>query len=204
MNLTLTLEQEIALLNKYRLTCDELMFIRVTLLYQLDEDVNIFKDYFTVIKSNNIDIRGLLVSLQNKSIINKSYKIPGQGEQLNPMSIEFNKNAIKNIFKASFEMGKELFEAYPQFTTINGALVPLRTVSKHFNSLEDAYLKYGKYIRWNPETHANIIELLKWASENEILKCSMASFIINNGWIDLKSMKDGKIVNINYDSIREL
>lgn len=198
MNLTLTLEQEIALLNKYRLTCDELMFIRVTLLYQLDEDVNIFKDYFTVIKSN---IRDLLVSLQNKSIINKSYKIPGQGEQLNPMLIEFNKNAIKNIFKASFEMGKELFEAYPQFATINGSLVPLRTVSKHFNSLEDAYTKYGKYIRWNPELHSEIIELLKWASENEILKCSMASFIVNNGWIDLKSMKDGNC-SYNYEAIK--
>lgn len=204
MNLTLDLENEISLLTKYRLTCDELMFIRVTLIFQDESNEELFKNYYHAIKNNNINIRELLVSLQNKSVILKSYKIPNEGQPLNPMQIEFNKNFLKQLYRSSFEMGKELFDAYPQFATINGMLVPLRSVSKKFDSLEDAYYKYGKYIKWNPEVHKNIIELLKWANENNLLNCSLASFIVNNGWLDLQSMKDGNTVNVNYNAIREL
>lgn len=99
-------------------------------------------------------------------------------------------------------MGKELFEAYPQFGSINGSVIPLRGVSKKFDSLEQAYFKYGKSINFNPEKHKYIIELVEWAKDNNILNCSLASFIVNNGWCDLEALKNGDIANINYDAIK--
>lgn len=58
-------------------------------------------------------------------------------------------------------------------------------------------------LKWNLEIHNNIINLVKWANEHNIINCSLASFIINNGWIDLQALKDGS-GNVNYDSIKLL
>lgn len=181
------------------------MFIRVTLLYQDEENKELFSKYFKVLKQNNINIRELLVSLQTKQVILKSYRIPKEGEALDPLEIQFNKNFIKFIYKCSFELGKELFENYPQFGSINGCVISLRGVSKKFDSLEDAYYRYGKNIGWSFEKHNHIIELLKWANEHDgIINQSLASFIINNGWLDLEALKNGEKGNINYDSIKLL
>lgn len=204
MNLTLNIEDEIALLSQYKLTCDELMFIRVTLIFQEDGDEKLFRDYYSAIKNTNISIRDLIVSLIDKSVILKSYKIPPPGNVLNPMEIPFNKNFLKKLYRSSFEMGKELFEAYPQFTTLsNNALVTLRGVSKHFNSLEEAYFRYAKSIKFNNDIHKEIIELVNWGKENNLICQSLSSFIINNNWNDLKALKDGD-KGYNYDSIKML
>lgn len=203
-NLTLTLEQEITLLNKYRLTSSELMLIRTLLILQEDSIEDLFADYISTFKDAGLNLRNMLINLQEKGILLKTCKIPKEGEEFDPYSLSINKNFIKNLYKCSFELGKELFEVYPQFTTLsNGATVALRGVSKHFNSLEDAYFKYSKYIRWNQEVHNEIIELVKWAKEQNLICCSLSSFIINNGWLDLKSMKEGN-TDINYNTIREL
>ena len=47
-----------------------------------------------------------------------------------------------------------------------------------------------------------IIELTKWAKDNNILNCSLSSYIINNGWLDLQAMKDGNTANFNVDAIK--
>lgn len=178
------------------------MFIRVTLIFQDESNEELFKNYYHAIKNNNINIRELLVSLQNKSVILKSYKIPNEGQPLNPMQIEFNKNFLKQLYRSSFEMGKELFDTYPQFATLsNGSLVTLRGVSKHFNSLEDAFYRYGKNIRYNEDSHKEIIELVNWAKENNIICQSLSSFIINNNWHDLKALKDGD-KGYNYEAVK--
>jgi hypothetical protein len=101
-------------------------------------------------------------------------------------------------------MGKELFEVYPQFGNINGNIVPLRSVARKFDSLEEAYFRYGRSIRWNEEKHNHIIELVKWANENSIINQSLANFIINNAWIDLEALKNGDKANINYDTVKLL
>lgn len=203
-NLTLTLEQEITLLNKHRLTSSELMLIRTLLILQEDSIEDLFADYISTFKDAGLNLRNMLINLQEKGVLLKTCKIPKEGEEFDPYSLSINKNFIKNLYKCSFELGKELFEVYPQFTTLsNGATVALRGVSKHFNSLEDAYFKYSKCIRWNQEVHNEIIELVKWAKEQNLICCSLSSFIINNGWLDLKSMKEGN-TDINYNTIREL
>lgn len=204
-HLTLTLEEEVCLLDKYGLTPNELLIVRVLLILQDDGDEELFQKLMVTLKRVNLQLREVLTELQKKEIILKSYKIPNSGDKFDPYAIPINKNFIKALYKSSFEMGKELFESYPQFGSINGNLVPLRTVAKKFDSLEQAYFKYGKSIGFNPDRHNAIIELVRWAKENNILNCSLASFIVNEGWHDLNALKNGTdTANINYDAVRIL
>lgn len=198
------MEAEVSLLDKYRLVPTELFLIRVLLLLQDDNNEELFLNYIKVLKQAGINLRNILLSLQEKEILLKSCKIVKEGEEFDPYSLQLNKNFIKNLYKCSFELGKELFEEYPAFAIINNSYTSLRGVSKHFNSLEDAYIKYGKSIKWNPETHAEIIELVKWAKEHNMLNQSLGSFIVNNSWHDLKAIMNGDAGNINFDTIREL
>lgn len=205
-NLTLTLEEEISILDKYGLTPNELLVLRVLLLFQDDQEEELLQRLLVTLKRVEVPFRDVLVELQRKEIILKSYKVPKQGEVFDPLAIPINKNFIKNLYKCSFELGKELFEVYPQFGTINGTIVPLRGVSKKFDSLEQAYFKYGKSIGFNPERHERVIELVQWAKENNIINCSLASFIVNNGWHDLEALKSGNgdMAGINYDAVKML
>lgn len=180
------------------------MFIRTLLLLQDEENEDIFQSYIEALHECNINLRDIVLNLQDKGIILKSFHCPKEGQSYDPYSVPFSKNFIKNLYKCSFEMGKELFEEYPQFGNINGNIVPLRSVARKFDSLEDCYFRYGRAIRWNPEQHEKIIELLKWAKENNIINCSLASFVINHGWIDLEALRNGDKVNINYDNIKLL
>lgn len=201
-HLTLTLEEEVCLLDKYGLTPNELLIVRLLLILQNDNEEELFQKLMTAIKHSGISLREVLEQLQKKEIILKQYKIPNSGDKFDPYSIPINKNFTKNLYKSSFELGKELFDTYPQFGNINGSVIPLRTVAKKFDSLEQAYFKYGKSIGFNPEKHNEIIELVDWAKEHNILNCSLASFIVNEGWHDLNALKNGDSGNVNYNSIK--
>lgn len=203
-NLTLNLEEEIILLKKYNISCNELMFIRSLLILQEDGKEEIFRDYLDSLHLCHISIKELLKSIQEKGIILKSFNIPEEGEIFDPYSIPINKVFIRNLYKGSFEIGKELFDTYPQFGNIQGNVVGLRSISKKFDSLEDAYFKYGKSINWNIDKHNYIIELLKWANENNIINYTLASFIVDQRWLELESLKNGDIANVNYDTIKLL
>ena len=203
-NLTLNLEEEISILSKYRITPNELTFIKTLLILQDEENEDLFKDYIESLYVCNVQLREVLISLQKKEIILKSYKIPSEGESFDPYSIPFNKNFIKSLYKSSFELGKELFEIYPQMTVINGSLVTLRGVSKHFDSLEACYFRYGKAIGWNQERHEKVLDLIKWAKERDIIKQSLSSFVINNSWLDLEAIRNGDSGNYNFDTIKAL
>ena len=203
-NLTLNLEEEISILSKYRITPNELTFIKTLLILQDEGNEDLFKDYIESLYVCNVKLREVLISLQKKEIILKSYKIPSEGESFDPYSIPFNKNFIKSLYKSSFELGKELFEIYPQMTVINGSLVTLRGVSKHFDSLEACYFRYGKAIGWNQERHEKVLDLIKWAKERDIIKQSLSSFVINNSWLDLEAIRSGDSGNYNFDTIKAL
>lgn len=207
-NLTLNLEDEIALLNKYSITPNELMFIRTLLILQeevdpYDEQANekLFQSYLESMYSCGLRAGDMIRSLREKGLINKSYN-PGTKGSFDPYEIPINKPFIKSLYKCSYELGKELFDVYPQSTVINNCVVTLRNVSKHFNSLEECYRRYGKAIGWNEEKHKHIIELVNWAKELDVLKQSLSSFVINNAWLDLEAIKNGDKLNINLESYK--
>lgn len=207
-NLTLTLKDEIALLDKYRITPNELMFIRTLLIlqdegdpYNEEENEKLFQSYIESLYSCGIRVGEILQSLREKGLILKSYN-PGKVGNFNPYEIPINKPFIKALYKSSYEMGKELFSVYPQSTTINNNIVTLRNVSRHFNSLEECFRRYGKAIGWNQEKHNHIIELINWAKEYDMLKQSLSSFVINNAWLDLEALKEGDKLNMNLDAVK--
>lgn len=204
MNLTLTLEEEVSILDKYRLVPNELLFIRILLILQDENNEDLLGRYISVLRDSGIDLRELIVTLQEKEIILKSYKVPKKGEAFDPFSIPVNKNFIKNLYKCSFELGKELFEAYPQFGNINGSLIGIRSVSKKFDSLEEAYFRYGKSIGWSVERHKHIIDLVNWSKEYNIINYTLASFIVDNRWHELEALRNGDLANINYESVKML
>jgi hypothetical protein len=193
------LEEQITLLDKYNINSNELLFITVILLMQEGEAVN---SYFSLSPECRGNIRDLLISLQNKQIITKEYKIPATGTKFIPEDITFNKNFVKNFYKASFYIGKELFEIYPMFCLINGNPTSIRSVSKKFDSLEDFYRFYGKQIGWNPVKHAHIMELVKWGAENNVINCTLCNFIIDKKYEVLEAMRNGEMGNINFDAVK--
>jgi hypothetical protein len=200
----LNLEQQLIFCDKYIITPNELLLLEIILLAQEGEQPEIVYNYFNA----NVDARGLtrpmLERLQAVGIINKTYKIPQKGERLNIYDIPINKNVVKDFFKCSFEMGKELFENYPMFGIINGEPVGIRSVSKKFDSLEDFYRYYGKTISWKPDKHKYIMELVSWAKDNNLLVTTLANFVIDHKWEELEALRNGEIANIDFNAVKQL
>ena len=185
------------MLEKYKITSDELLFITVILLIQEGEDSPYINLYFSLPTACRGGIRELLISLQHKQIINREYKIPPAGTKFIPEDVVFNKNFIKNFYRGSFWIGKELFESYPISTVVNGVEYKLRRVSKKFDSLEDAYRAYGKAIAWKPEVHKDIMQLVSWGKDNNYQFTTLDSFIVDNDWLNIKAMKDNSLLDTN-------
>ena len=201
-----SIDGDIAFQEKYQITPTELFVLKIILLLQEDTQDEDYLKRFLQISDNKECFRDTLQSLQNKGLILKSYKIPNKGEPFNPYDIAINKVLIKNMHKASFDLGQELMEVYPRYGMINGGMVPLHGVSKRFGSREDFFRFYSKIINWNPETHSKIIELIKWEQANNVgfLNMTVLSFVIDHRWEALQDIKDGKLSNVTFNTIESL
>lgn len=192
-------------MERYALTPNEIFVISLINM-ATDKEMTIYLSRFLSSSDENRQVfKDCLHSLQDKNVILKEYHIPGNGETFIPGEVLFGKNFTKNLWKASNKYGEELFENYPMFGDINGVYVPIKTVSKHFGCVEDAFRFYGKTIKFNIDTHNHILELLNWAKENtKMINCSFSSFIINRLWEAIEAMKNGDQGNVNFDTVRML
>ena len=152
--------------------------------------------YFKLPEEARGSIIGMLESLKEKGIILSTYKVPKKGEKFDPFDVPLSQNFQKHFFKASYDLGKDLFDHYPLSTVINGVETKLRRISNKFDTLEDAFRAYGKYIRWSEATHKHIIELIEWGKANNYNFTTLGSFIVDNDWVNLEAMTaDGLLTN---------
>ena len=172
----------------YNLTFDEFFLIYMTLLARDEEN---HEEYINKWFSNGGKdrLRDLFNSLKNKGIIHKDYN----PDVYNPNNVEFNKNFLKGWYKQSGEMGQELFNEYPPFLSINGRLMSLRNIAKKFYSLDDFYFYYSATIGHNPEKHKEIMELLKWGKDNDLIRVGILEFIASHKWDELKYLKENNM-----------
>lgn len=186
-NLELSIDREIEFMIKYQLTADELFFMK--LIFYAQEGHDYLHDFFSQ-NQLTMEPRDLLFSLQNKGIINKSFMIPDKGIPFNPQDVEFNKRVTDQFLKHSQDMGMELFNAYPLYTTINGRQFSLRNISKNFKTFDDYCWEYGKSIKWDEQKHKEIMDLLEYAKDNSMISSGICDFIISRQWETLKALKD--------------
>lgn len=177
--LSLTIDNELDILARHELNAEEWLITRLLLLASSEEEhQEYFMKYFKL--PNRTDLRELIVSLQNKGVVLKSYKVPNRGERFYPEDVTFNANFTKNYFKYSYELGKELFDRYPISLMVQGVQHSLLNISKKYNSLEEAYFAYGKAIKHNPDTHKKVLELLDWAKDNRLINFGINNIVLLN------------------------
>lgn len=193
------LDNELILMRDYKIHPNELFTIKVILLAQ-DGDYTYLQQYAQCFENKNY-LRLVLESLQEKGIILKSYKLPKEGSLFIPEDVQFNQNFLKRYYRSAFEMGEELFYVYPQSTVVNGVLYNLRSVSKRFDSLEQAFQRYAKSIKNNPELHQQVIDDIKWGIENNYSGfTTLDRFIIDRGYEFLHQFRNGEGTNINLEA----
>ena len=181
-------------MDEYKINPNELFAIKIILLAQ-DGEYEYLQKFAKI-----FPLRTILESLQSNGIILKSWKLPKEGSKLDVEDIPFNQNFLKKFYRSAFEMGEELFYTYPQSCTVQGQIFNLRTVSKHFDSLEQAFQKYAKSIKNNPEIHQEIIDNIKWGIENGYNFTTLDRFIIDRGGEALKAFRNGDTININLEA----
>lgn len=193
------IDNELCLLEKYKLLPTEMFAVKTILLAQRENNNEPLKRFKSLLDGK---FQILLERLQNKGIILKSCNISKQGEVFDPLDIVFNKNFLNQVYRSSFEMGMELFETYPLFITIQGITFNARRVSKKFVDLEQALAKYGKVIKYNNELHQQIIANIKAGIEKGYNFTTLDDFICDRGWLALDAYLKGEGININIDAMR--
>lgn len=182
-------------MSKYQLTAEELIIIKLIFLAQESH-----AEYFRLFQSEcpHSKIYDQLLSLQDKGIILKS-SVFSQTE-IKANDIIFNKIFLKNYLKYSYDLGYELFEAYPKLLYIDNRPIPLRNIVKNFNSFEDFAFAYGKAIKFDEEKHQEVLKLLRWGVENDIVCYNICEFVVSFKWEELKQMRDNGYMNSTYDT----
>ena len=198
-NLELSIENEIEFMNRYQLTADEL-FLMQLIWYAQDGHSEYLNDYFSRNQLGK-SIRELLMSLKDKEIIVKSYRIPDKGEEFNPDDVVFNKNAVKTFLRYSNELGMDIFNNYPSYTYINGKAFSLRNVTKLYKSLDEMCFAYAEAIKFNPETHKEVMELLEYAKDNNLINSGICQFIAEHQWDMYAKMRDGDEGTFNTNEL---
>jgi len=173
------------LLITYNITAEELLVVYLTFLARDEEG---HPEYFSKWFSNggSTRLRSVFESLKEKGIILKDYN----PDTYDPNDIRFNKNFLKSWLKNSGEMGQELFSEYPNWVNVNGKLIPLKNVATKVNTLDEFFFMYSSAIKHNPETHKKVMEILKWAKENDKITSSILNFVVSHQWEALEDLRN--------------
>lgn len=206
-NLKLSLDAQLEMMEHYKLNPEEYLTIELLFLSGIEERHREYLLKYLAIRQNVTSFRDVLVELQNKGIILKSYKIPEVGKPFDPECIEFNKNFLNRYRKYSGVLGKELYEEYPHFIKIDGIAFDIANFAKKFNSEHDFYFAYGKAIGWDENVHREVIDLVKWAKKNTTyLKFNICDFVISRAWRRIKELKDKGLsgVDLRFDNVESI
>ena len=195
----LSFDREIELMTKYQIFAEELLFVKLVFLAQEGHPEYLSK-YFGQMPLKGAP-RDTIKSLQEKGVINKSYKIPEKGQTFNPKDVDFNKNFMKSYLQHSYDMGMELLMSYPMFTIINGKQFSLRNISKQFKNLDDFAFSYGKSIQFSISKHQEILELLEWGKEVNVINYGIVEFTSSLKWLELKELRESGLTTFNTSEL---
>jgi hypothetical protein len=83
-----------------------------------------------------------------------------------------------------------LFSAYPPYLSSNGKLLPLRGISKQFQSLDQFFFHYSVQIGHSIDKHNEVLSILEWAKQNHKITGGILDFVNSKQWDNLKYLKE--------------
>lgn len=178
-----SVENDVKILSHYQLTCEELMLIKL-LFYSKEHHTDPINQFMTECK--HTDIVTIIQSLMEKGVLIKANVSEGT---LQISDLVFNKVFLKGYMKFSYDLGMELFMAYPNILRINGVNYSAKNIAKKFNSLEEFSFFYAKSIGFNEEKHKHVMEMLEFAKENDLLHFGICEFVISQKWFEYEEIQ---------------
>ena len=195
MSSELSLKEEIEIYINTNLTPSELFILRLLFL-AADGDSSLLNNYISNTNNGKELLIKVLESLVSKGIINSTFTMPKAGGVLKFKEIPFNKNFIKKYIRDSHEIGKELFDKYPPFMTINGKICSIKNFTKaNLFSLDDFCNYYAKQIKLSGITHDRVMLALEYGVENNLIRYSLLEFIASCKWLEIEFIRDSGEVN---------
>lgn len=193
--------QDLLVQEQYQLTAEEWLIVKL-IFFGLDDDTQrgLIPRLYASGGLTTRTLRANLLSLQEKGIFTKEYKVPSCLELFDPEAVVFNKNFLKNHLRYSLEMGEELYNAYPD--KING--YDMRNCTRIFRDAgqDGLFREYGKKISWNPETHKHILDILKRSLDRNLISYGICEFVLSRKWRDLEQQLEngdrGKLDITNF------
>lgn len=191
----LSLKEEINIYINSGLTPTELFIVRLLFL-AIDGDQQYLMNYLSNLSNGKQLLRSVLVSLMEKKVINSTFKIPQEGESLNFKNIPFNKNFTKMYIRESHEIGKEFYDAYPPFISINGKLCSIKNFTKAgLFSFDEFCVHYSKQLKSASVTHERVMESLEFAKEHNLINYTIIEFIASRKWDEIEYIRNSGNIN---------
>jgi len=191
----LALNEEIQIYISSGMTPTELFILRLLFL-AMDGEQKYLINYLSNVSNGKQLLRAVLESLKEKKVINATFNIPKEGESLNFKNIPFNKNTLKMYVRESNELGKEFFDAYPPFISINGKLCSIKNFTKaNLFSFEDFCIFYSKSIKNAGITHERVMEALEFGKEHNLINYSIIEFIASRKYDEIEYIRNSGDIN---------
>ena len=190
----MNLDTILNIMTKHGLDCNEIMLLYLTYISQSENgDADKNRVYFNkwYEAGGNKILRKTFDSLKEKGVIIKNY-CP---DSYIPDEVELNKTFTKSWFKLTGELGRELYDAYPNYLYVNGKNLFLKNHTKKFLDIQDVYFWYAKTIGHSIEYHKFVLDTLAWAKEHNLIQFSIIEFIGSQKWLALDDMRKNGIQN---------
>jgi hypothetical protein len=112
-----------------------------------------------------------------------------------------NQSVLKDLYlNGDYNLGKQLYEAYPESMQCNGHNIKLKTLNSFHNNLSEFSWWYGRSIEFNLELHNRIMEALEYAKENDMIHMDLRSFL-HVGWLSIEYYRTHPEESASIDQI---
>lgn len=186
MTSEISIKNELLLMIQYNLSIEEMFILKLIFLAQ--ESKSEFLELYINECNPKNELIDILKTLQDKNVLIKNQLI--KGDKFNADTLKFNKFFEKNYLKHSYEIGMDLFNKYPSIIFIDGKRCSLKNISKKYNSIEEMSYAYGKAIGFDYNKHKEVLAILQWAIENDLIHYGICEFIISMKWLELSQLKE--------------
>lgn len=189
-------------MSTYHLSAEEYLFVYMVFLCQREENNGSGHTIYFVTWYQQCDgenkLHDIFVSLKQKGIIEKDCNPTG------PQDIVFTNSFIKGFLRHSDILGQELWNEYPDYKIIGGERIRWKNITGGYSKLQgqdDFFFFYGKEINHDLKLHNKIIELVKWAKQNNLIHFSIREFVASHKWEELERLQQEGNIGGTVDSV---